>query len=143
MPICDEETRERGKSPKTDTEKAEKEGTDSEEKENNTKRTKAQGKKEDKKPNGNRGNKKDGYMMTSGKPRQPRKTQENKTGTLRYEHETETWHCAKCSKNTPNKTQQARKITQQHTRRRKKETKKREKRKQDEKKQIKIRMRAE
>ena len=37
-------------------------------------------------------------MTTSGKPRQPRKTQENKAGTLRYEHETETWHCAKCSK---------------------------------------------
>ena len=37
-------------------------------------------------------------MTTSGKPRQPRKTQENKAGTLRYEHETETWHCTKCPK---------------------------------------------
>merc|ERR1712226_372593 len=37
-----------------------------------------------------------GYMTTKGKPRQPRKTQENKAKTLRYEQETETWPCTKC-----------------------------------------------
>ena len=35
-------------------------------------------------------------MTAKWKPRQPRKTQENKATTLRYEHGTETWHCAKC-----------------------------------------------
>ena len=39
-----------------------------------------------------------GFMTSLGKPRQPRTTQENKTGTLRYEQETETRHCAKCGK---------------------------------------------
>ena len=43
-----------------------------------------------------------GYMASLGKPRQPKTTQENKTGTLRYEHETETWHCAKCDKSYTN-----------------------------------------
>ena len=34
-------------------------------------------------------------MTAEGKPRRPGKTKENKTGTLRYEQETETWHCGK------------------------------------------------
>ena len=38
-------------------------------------------------------------MSSRGKPRQPRTTQENKDGTLRYEHETNTWQCARCGKN--------------------------------------------
>ena len=41
---------------------------------------------------------KKGYMAAKGKPRQPRKTQDNKMKTLRYEQETETWHCTKCPK---------------------------------------------
>merc|ERR1712112_755639 len=41
---------------------------------------------------------KKGYMDSHGRPRQPRQTQENKAGTLRYEYETETWHCEKCGK---------------------------------------------
>ena len=41
---------------------------------------------------------KKGYMAAKGKPRKPRKTQENKAKTLRYEQETETWHCTKCPK---------------------------------------------
>ena len=47
---------------------------------------------------GKTGTDKKGYMNSHGRPRQPRKTQENKAGTLRYEQETETWHCAKCAK---------------------------------------------
>ena len=39
-----------------------------------------------------------GYMDSQGKPRQPRQTRDNKAGTLRYEQETETWHCKKCDK---------------------------------------------
>ena len=39
-----------------------------------------------------------GYMHSHGKPRQPKETQQNKAGTLRYEQTTETWHCTKCDK---------------------------------------------
>ena len=39
-----------------------------------------------------------GYMAKPGRPRQPKRTQENKKGTLRYEVETETWNCTKCEK---------------------------------------------
>ena len=42
-----------------------------------------------------------GYMDSHGKPRQPKETQENKACALRYEHETETWHCAKRDKKYP------------------------------------------
>ena len=38
-------------------------------------------------------------MSSLGKPRQPKETQENKDGTLRYEHETNTWQCTRCDKN--------------------------------------------
>ena len=40
----------------------------------------------------------DGYMDSHGKPRQPKQTQENKAGTLRYEQEKETWRCVKRDK---------------------------------------------
>ena len=40
-----------------------------------------------------------GYMSSLGKPRQPRTTQENKDGTLRYGHETNTWQCESCGEN--------------------------------------------
>ena len=40
-----------------------------------------------------------GYMSSLWKPRQPRTTQENKDGALRYGHETNTWQCARCAKN--------------------------------------------
>ena len=43
-----------------------------------------------------------GYMTSLGTPRQPKTTQENRTGTLRYEQETETWQCTKCDKNYTN-----------------------------------------
>ena len=45
---------------------------------------------------------KNGYMTSIGKPRQPKTTRENKKGTLRYEQETETWHCTKCDKSYTN-----------------------------------------
>ena len=42
-----------------------------------------------------------GHMHSHVEPRQPKETQQNKTGTLRYEKETETWHWTKCDKNYP------------------------------------------
>ena len=82
-------------------------------------------------------------MTTSGKPRQPRKTQENKTGTLRYEHETETWHCAKCPKvYSKHNAVSAKSHVAAHTKADKRKEKLR-KRKRDEKKQRRIRTKAE
>ena len=49
----------------------------------------------------NKGDMRKGYMNAHGKPRQPKETLENKAGTLRYEHETETWHCTKRDKKYP------------------------------------------
>ena len=55
-------------------------------------------KEENKEVGKNKKTNKKGYMAAKGKPTQPRKTQDNKAGTLRYEQETETWHCTKCPK---------------------------------------------
>ena len=57
-----------------------------------------------------------GYTTSLGEPRQPKATQENKTGTLRYEQETETWHCAKCDKSyTSQNARSARTHAEEHT----------------------------
>ena len=48
-------------------------------------------------------------------PRQPKQTQENKAGTLRFEQETETWHCKKCAKQYSERNARSTKVTQMHT----------------------------
>ena len=65
---------------------------------------------------------KNGYMTSLGGQRQPKTTQGNKKGTLRYEQETETWHCAKCDKSyTNHNAKSARRHAAEHTKAEKKQ----------------------